>query len=193
MQSAEQGAPRVAAAHERTPTSVTLSALGLVLGAVVVCWHAPGSYQIYLALHVVAAVVWVGGDATLTTLGIVFQRRQDAETLAAIGKVGAWIGPRLYTPASFALFALGVALVEKGNWGWGTVWLDLAIAGWAVTTGIGVLYVGPELGRIDRDAAAHGPRSPQVEQRVRRLFAIFRFDTALLILILIDMAAKPAF
>jgi uncharacterized membrane protein len=193
MLGVDQSAPPVAVAHDPTPMSVTLSALGLVTGAVVVCWYAPGSYEIYLALHVVAAVVWVGGDATLTTLGIVFQRRQDAETLAAIGKVGAWIGPRVYTPASFALFALGVALVEKGNWGWGTLWLDLAIAGWAVTAGVGVVYVGPELGRIDRDATAHGHRSPQVERRIRRLFAIFRFDTALLILIVVDMAAKPSF
>lgn len=192
MQAADRSAPP-SAPRGRTPTSVTLSATALVAGTIILLWYAPSSYQIYLGLHIVAAVVWVGGDVTLTTLGVVFQRRQDAETLAAIGKVGAWIGPRVYTPAAFALFALGVALVQKGNWGWGTLWLDLAIAGWAIATGIGVLFVGPELGRIDRDVAAHGAESPQVEERVRRLLAIFRFDTALLILIVIDMTAKPVF
>jgi hypothetical protein len=35
--------------------------------------------------------------------------------------------------------------------------------------------------------------SDEVGRRVRRLFMIFRFDTALLILIVIDMVAKPSF
>ncbi len=44
----------------------------LVAGAIVLLWYAPVSYQVYLALHILAVVIWVGGDITLTTLGIVF-------------------------------------------------------------------------------------------------------------------------
>ena len=54
----------------------------------------PYTFQIYLAIHVISAVVWVGGDVTLTTLGIVFERREDGETLAALGRMGTWIGTR---------------------------------------------------------------------------------------------------
>jgi len=165
--------------------------MSLVAGVIALLWLAPGSYEIYLALHVVAAVVWVGGDATLTTLGIVFERRRDADALAALGKLGGWIGPRVYTPAAFALFGLGVAVVEKGGWGWRLLWLDLGIAGWAVATLVGVLFVGPEMGRIDRAAATHGPESAEVTRRVRRLLAVFRFDTVLLVLMVVDMTAKP--
>jgi hypothetical protein len=49
------------------------------------------------------------------------------------------------------------------------------------------------LGRIDRAAREHGPGSEEVRRRVRRLFAIFRFDTVLLVLIVVVMAAKPSF
>lgn len=100
---------------------------------------------------------------------------------------------KVYTPAAFAVFAFGAALVEKGGWGWGTVWIDLALAGWAIATGVGVLFVGPELGRIDRVAMEHGPASEEVARRVRRLFTVFRFDTVILILIVLDMTAKPTF
>ena len=154
-------------------------------------WFAPNAYAIYLAFHIVAIVIWVGGDITLTTLGIVFERRGDSETLAALGKLGAWIGVHVYTPAAFAVFAFGAALIEEGGWGWGTVWIDLALAGWALATGVGVLFVGPELGRIDRAAAEHGPESEEVARRVRRLFTVFRFDTVLLIIIVLDMIVKP--
>jgi uncharacterized membrane protein len=176
-----------------SPLSVMLAGIVLIAGAIVFLWYAPSSYQVYLALHIVAVMVWVGGDVTLTTLGIVFERKGDGEALAQLGKMGAWIGTRVYTPTLFAVFALGVVLIEKGHWGWNHFWIDFAIAGWAIATVVGVGFVGPELGRIDKAAAEHGPDSPEVAQRVKRLFTVFRFDTALLVLIAIDMVAKPSF
>ena len=188
--------PVVAAAQAqrpRTAQSALLAMLALVVGLVVLVWYAPDSYAVYKAFHVVAAVIWVGGDVTLTTLGVVFERRRDAETMATLGKVGSWIGLRVYTPAAFALFAFGVALVQQGGWGWGRAWIDVALAGWAIATGVGVLFVGPELGRIDRAATELGPESAEVARRVRRLFTVFRFDTVLLVLIVLDMTLKPTF
>ena len=182
-----------AASRPSTATSVILAGFLLIAGLIVFLWYAPASYQIYLALHVIAVVLWVGGDLTLTTLGLVFERRADGETLAALGRMGAWIGTRVYTPALFAAFGLGIALVEKGHWGWSTFWIDFGIAGWGIAAAVGVGFVGPELGRIDRAAATYGPDSPEVARRVKRLFTVFRFDTALLVLIVADMAAKPSF
>jgi len=98
----------------QTALSTMFAGMSLIAGTIVLLWFAPDAYSIYKALHVLAIVVWVGGDISLTTLGIVFERRRDGETLAAIGKAGALIGTRVYTPALFAAFAFGVALVEKG-------------------------------------------------------------------------------
>jgi uncharacterized membrane protein len=177
----------------RTATSAMLA--GMVLAAVGILFlaYAPGTYQVLLALHVLGVVVWVGGDVTLTTLGIVFERKGDADALATLGKLGGWIGPRLYTPILFAVFALGVALVQKGGWGWNHFWIDFAIAGWGLTATLGIAFIGPELGRIGALAAAIGPDSPEVGRRVTRLFMIFRGQTVTLMLIVIDMVAKPSF
>ena len=82
------------AAPARTATSTLLAAAGLIAGAIVLLWYAPSSYDVYKALHVIAIVVWVGGDITLTTLGIVFERRADGATLAVLAKLGTWIGTR---------------------------------------------------------------------------------------------------
>ena len=176
-----------------TGRSALLAGLMLLAGSIVVLWYAPDSYELLKALHVGAIVVWVGGDITLTTLGIVFERRRDGETMAALGKMGAWIGTRVYTPALLAALGFGIALVQKGGFGWGLFWLDFALAGWAVAASVGVGFVGPELGRIDSAVQELGPDSPEVGRRVQRLFTVFRFDTALLILIVLDMTAKPSF
>ena len=165
----------------------------LLAGAIVFLWYAPGSYQVFLALHILAVTIWVGGDFTLTTLGIVFDRKQDGPTLAALGRMGAWIGTRVYTPGLFFVFGFGVALIEKANLPWDQFWIIFGIVGWSLASVIGVGFVGPELGRIDKAAQEFGPESPEVARRVKRLFTIFRFDTAVLVLVLLDMAAKPSF
>lgn len=189
---------RAAEAANETPrlfggfgVDTLLAGLVLLAGAVVFLAFTPFTYQIYLAVHVVAAVVWVGGDVTLTTLGIVFERRREGETLAALGRMGAWIGTRVYTPALFVTIAFGIALMLEADLDWGQFWIIFGLAGWAIAAVVGVGFVGPELGRIDEAARAHGPDSEEVARRVKRLFMIFRFDTALLILIVIDMSAKP--
>ncbi len=138
----------------------------LLAGTIVLLYYAPDSSELLKALHVIAIVIWVGG---------------------------AWIGTRIYTPTLFAAFGFGVALVQKGSFGWSRFWIDFALAGWAVAAAVGVGFVGPELGRIDRAAQEFGPASAEVGRRVQRLFTIFRFDTALLILIVLDMTAKPSF
>ena len=166
--------------------------LGLA-GAILFFAYAPFTYDIYLGIHILAAVIWVGGDITLTTLGIVFERRSEGETLSALGRMGAWIGTRVYTPALFITLAFGIALMVEGDLDWGQFWVLFGLVGWVIAAVIGVGFVGPELGRIDEAARTHGPDSAEVARRVRRLFMIFRFDTALLILIVLNMAAKPSF
>ncbi len=185
--------PDAAAPSAPWSTSTLLAGLVLLAGAIVILWFAPSSYELLLALHVFAVVVWVGGDLTLTTLGIRYERLSDPETLAVIGKVGTWIGTRVYTPALFAAFGLGVAVLEKADLPWGTFWVVFGVAGWVVAATVGVGFVGPELGRIDKAAQELGPDSEEVRRRVRRLFMIFRFDTALLALIVLVMTAKPSF
>lgn len=165
--------------------------LVLLVGTILFLSVAPYTFQLYLAIHVVSAVVWVGGDVTLTTLGIVFERRGEGDTLAALGRMGTWIGTRVYTPALFVVIAFGIALMHEGNIDWGQFWVIFGLIGWAIAGTIGVGFVGPELGRIDEAARTHGPQSEEVMRRVKRLFMIFRFDTALLILIVLDMAARP--
>ena len=132
---------------------------------IVILSQAPFTYQIYLAVHVIAAVIWVGGDITLTTLGIVFERRKEARQLAALGRMGAWIGVKVYTPALFVVIAFGVALMLEGDQDWGQFWVIFGLVGWAIAAVIGVGFVGPELGRIDEAARPTAPTRTRSRSR----------------------------
>jgi len=91
------------------------------------------------------------------------------------------------------VIAFGIAVMHETHTDYGQFWVIFGLIGWALAGGLGIGFVGPELGRIDQAARAHGPDSPEVARRVKRLFMIFRFDTALLMLIVIDMTARPSF
>jgi uncharacterized membrane protein len=191
-----EAAPEAAPARSfYTPIGLDALVAGLLLmvGVIVLLWYSPSSYQIYLALHVLAIVAWVGGDITLTTLGIVFEAKKDGAALGELGKMGGWIGTRVYTPALFFAFAFGAALIAKAGYHWSQFWIVFGVVGWSLAATIGITFIGPELGRIGQAAATQGPDSAEVARRVKRLFTIFRFDTALLALIVVDMTAKPTF
>ena len=44
---------------------------------------------------------------------------------------------------------------------------------------------------MTKAAAAHGPQSPEVQERLSRILLVVRVDVALVFLIVFDMVAKP--
>lgn len=172
-----------------TPAAAAL----LLAGAIVFLWQAPGSYSIYKAIHIAAAVIWVGGGTSLTVFALVAQRANDTPTLLSLGKQAAFMGERVFTPASFVALGFGIAMVEKANWGWDIFWVDFALVGWAISTAVGISYLAPASKKLTKLLAERGPDDPEVRPALDRLIGVARFDVVLLILIVLDMAAKPTF
>lgn len=170
-------------------------AAGLVLlvGAIVFLWGADGSYAIYKAIHVASAVVWVGGGTALTLYALVAQRADDTPALLSLGKQAAFLGERIFGPASFVVLGFGIAMVEKAGWGWGTFWIDFALALWAVSAAVGMGYLSPASKKLTRLLETEGPDAPGVRPALDRIIGVARFDVVMLLLIVLDMAAKPTF
>ncbi len=191
--------PTIAGAEAPTTTRtlegrMTAAAAALLLaGAVVFLWQAPGSYQVFKAIHVAAAVVWVGGGAGLTIMALLAQRTNDTALLLSLGKQAAFLGERIFTPASFIALGFGIAMVEKVHWGWGVFWIDFALAGWALSTLIGIGYLSPASKKLNALMATKQPDDPEVRGAIGTLIGVARFDVVLLVLIVLDMAAKPTF
>ena len=171
MEPAAETPGAVAAPKAPWSRSTLLAGLALLVAIIVFLSFAPAGYQVLVALHVIAAVIWAGGDLTLTTLGIRYERLADGPTLAMLGKVGTWVGTRVYTPASIAAVAFGIAAVLEGDLDWGQFWIIYGLIGWTIAFTVGVSFIGPELGRIDKAAQEFGPESEEVGRRVRRMAA----------------------
>jgi uncharacterized membrane protein len=146
-------------------------------------------FQFLLFVHVAMAVIWAGGALMLQFLGLRVLGSGDPQRLATFGRDVAWIGTRVFVPASLLALLTGILLVVDSDFiGFGDDWIVIGLLLYAVTFVAGAVFFGPEAGRI---GALIDQGSPEVGPRLRRLLVLTRLDLVLLFLIVYDMTVKP--
>jgi uncharacterized membrane protein len=148
-------------------------------------------YTFLLFAHISIAVIWIGGGLMMQLFGVRASMSNDPSRMAAVGEDIEYIAIRLFLPASLLAFASGVLMVVDSDfYGFGDDWIVIALALYATTFLAGLLFLGPESGRVGK-LTAEG--SPEAESRTQRLIFLSRLDLVLLFLLLYDMAVKPSF
>lgn len=170
-----------------------LGIIGPIVGlAVVVLFLAKTSwYEVFKTIHVLAAILWLGGGALITLLAWKAQRAKDNVQMLQIAKQAEWASTRIFVPASLVVVAMGVVLMHKGNWGYGNFWPLFGIIAWSVSFLVGVSFLGPQSGKLAKLIELKGPEDPDVAARASRIIAVARADVVLILVIAADMVAKP--
>ena len=138
---------------------------GARLGEIAVTW-----YSFLLFAHVAMAVIWIGGGLMMQLFGVRASMLGDRTRLANLGEDIAFIGPRLFVPASLLAFLTGVLLViESDFYGFGDDWIVIALVLYATTFLTGLLFLGPESGRV---GALTAEGSPEAGPRRLRLILL---------------------
>ena len=75
-------------------------------------------------------------------------------------------------------------------WGLTQLWVILGLLGIANSIVVGAVFLGPESGRIGRLWDERGANDPEVQRRIRRIFAISRNDLTVLLLVVVDMVVS---
>ncbi len=148
------------------------------------------TYDWYLAIHVLAAVFWVGGGLATQVFAIRAMSSNNGTRIAGFAQDASWIGTRIFLPSSLILVIFGFMLVGKADWDW-ELWLVFALLVWIASVVVGASFLGPESGRVGELIAREGPDSPAARARLQRLFLVSRIELALLILVVLDMVLKP--
>ena len=147
--------------------------------------------EFLLFVHVAMAIVWAGGGLMVQFFALRVSLSGDASRMATLGRDVEWIANRVFIPASLLAFLSGVLLVvESDFYRFGDDWIVIGLLLYATTFLAGLLFLGPESGRIAR-LQAEG--SPEADQRTLRLIMLSRLDLVLLFLIVYDMTVKPSF
>ena len=150
-------------------------------------------YEFLLFAHISMAVIWVGGATMVQFFALRAIRASDPMRMAEFGEDIEWSANRTLIPASGLAFVTGVLLViDSDFWGFGDDWIVIGLALFAITFLAGILFFGPESGRLSKLAESEGPASPVFQARLQRMLALTRADLMLLFLLIFDMATKPS-
>jgi uncharacterized membrane protein len=139
-------------------------------------------------VHVLAAVLWVGGGFALILTGILMATRSTAEMQLALVRATTLLAPRLFVPASVITLASGVLLLFMAGWGW-QPFTVLGLAGVLFTAGFGMFYLGPACERALKIEAARG--AVAALPHLRRLQRLALMDYMVQFAIVFLMVVKP--
>ena len=150
-----------------------------------------GYYDTLKFLHVLAAITWVGSAVYAQALATKVMGEGDPARLAATAKDIGDLGKRLITPAAIAVLLLGVWIVAVSPWNFTDTWVLLGLIGIGITIVTGAGFLGPESERLAKLSAERDPSDPEIQRRIKRIFAVSRVDLVVLTLVVADMVFKP--
>lgn len=147
-------------------------------------------YSLVKFLHVVSAIVWVGGGLMLTMLGLRASMAGDIAATAQAMRASGEMGGRVMMPASLATLVFG--LVMCWFWvGFSDLWVLIGLACYATTFLIGAFVFKPAGERMAATMAREGV-TPAALAEGARVLKVARFDYAVMLVVLADMVLKPS-
>jgi uncharacterized membrane protein len=149
-------------------------------------------FSVFKLVHVSFAVFWVGGGLLLTMLAIRAERSDDPEDLATVARQAAFVGEKLFAPASGIVLAMGIAMViNSPEWDFGTTWIDIGLAGFAISFVTGIAVLSPRARKLAGLFETAGATAPETQKAIREILLISRVDVAILLIVVGDMLMKP--
>src|SRR5438445_3561261 len=146
-------------------------------------------YSIVKFLHIVSAILWVGGGFVLFLLGVLAERAGNVEDKLQAMRASGQLGGRFFAPMSMLTLIFG--LIMCGFWaGFSDLWIIIGLVGYATTFSIGMFIFKPTGERMGAMIAKEGV-TPAVLAIGQRMMSAARFDYAVMLVIVADMVLKP--
>jgi uncharacterized membrane protein len=147
-------------------------------------------YDWLLFLHIVAAMVWVGGVAVLNILAIHVLRSGDPDAVTRFTASLRVIGPFALAPAVVALLALGIAMVADSDaWDFDQTWILLGLGLFAAAFVVGAGF--QSRAAIGAQRAASAGDAGEAARQLARWSWGMRLILVLLLVTTWDMVFKP--
>jgi uncharacterized membrane protein len=147
-------------------------------------------YQLFLFVHVICAVIWVGGAVYAQLLALRVTRSPDPSELPHLAHHIEYIGARVFLPAALLLLVSGSAMTLQA-WSFGQTWIAVSVALWVLSAVVGAVYLGPRVKRAAELFESEGPTSQVGRELINRLFVVSRLELIGFAVIIALMTFKP--
>jgi hypothetical protein len=154
--------------------------------------HAVASYELYLLIHIVVAMLWVGAAFLIVLLATHAVVSRDPARLAALVDAGGWLGLLLFLPTNLIVFGSAVLLVHEGDWSYDPLWIWFGIVGFVASFLAGALFLGPAWGRVGQMTVRGDFSAAPLQTGIRQLVLAGWLDAGWVLAVVFLMLVKPA-
>jgi uncharacterized membrane protein len=148
---------------------------------------------ILVFIHVLAAIMWIGGVIMHLALMGLATRDGDPELQLKLLGLDGRLAPIIYIPGSLLLIITGVAMVLMFGASFGEPWISVGMAVWIISFVIGISFYAPQGKKLGAAVEAGGPASPEAQAIIARMERVTWLQLPLLILAVFAMTTKFTF
>lgn len=148
-------------------------------------------YTSFKTLHVIAAIVWLGGLVGTSVVGARVAVDGDGAAGAAMARANRWFGARVVGPAAGLTLLAGLVMVAAGDLPITALWILWGIGGLLLSMALGATAIrraGDELTAHSSAAGADPGRIGVLQRRLRNLSVL---NLLILFSVVVAMVAKP--
>ncbi len=140
-------------------------------------------------LHILSAIVWVGGGFILSVVGARVRSSDDPQAIRDFAQTLSYVGIRVLMPAVIGTLVFGIWMVlENASWNFHQFWVLFAIGLFVVAFLIGAVY----LGRLGAQLLRAGPDdAANAKLLLGRWLIGYRIVLLVLLIAVWDMVFKP--
>ena len=149
------------------------------------------TYELRLAIHILAAVAWVGGGLAIHIFGRMAEKTGDPQRMLEFSQQASFIGPRLYGPLSLILLIAGILLVGETPYDHTDTWVMIGYAGWVISFLTGVGYYMRADRKQQAIVAGGGLGSAEFLALYKQVATVSLIELVILFAVVADMAIKP--
>jgi uncharacterized membrane protein len=144
-----------------------------------------------LFVHVLSAMVWVGGGLTLMVVGFRARASSQPEAIAGFARTIPYVGLRVLMPSVVLLLVTGVwQVLASSAWSFSQLWVRLALGLFILAFLVGAVYLSRVGIGLARASAGNRPASESAALLTRWLVG-YVVVLGLLLVAVWDMIFKP--
>lgn len=149
------------------------------------------SYLLLKFLHVIGAILWVGGISTLTILYSQLGRAQESTTLTTLLRVSGFAGRVIVGPAAAITLIAGIATAVIAGFDFGMLWITWGFMGILLSILLGATLIRSTTAGIAQVATAASLDTRRLQALQGRLAGLNVLNLLILLSTVGAMVIKP--
>jgi uncharacterized membrane protein len=143
-------------------------------------------------IHVLGAVIWVGGGVMLSLIGARVRKSNDPRLIGEFARTLSHVGLRLFTPSVLGVIVTGLWLVLTGSeWKFTQLWVLFGLGAFILVFLIGAVYLSRIAIQLDRVAAGTDLNLQTARDLLGRWMVGYQVILLILVFAVWDMVFKP--